>query len=254
MCGQAVSQKRILDRNARLDSYLINSIFAADMSIKKCDRFCRLSLVALLVIPISATDVISGADPVLDFYLDRAGAVFASRDPVQTGVTYSFTATSYYKNVNSDGGVGKIDSAAVTYYFSFGQLDSQKTIYETADRFQAVDFSVPNVFRGDYQFNFFPNDTGGPELTIGFDSDSAENPAPVGLAVIDRERYTLRQLLLYYPHQKGHRRYSRSLRFVDFEGRVFPDSMAVVGAKYGVFSTDHYRLETRVEDFQIQRR
>ncbi|MDH4156706.1 MAG: hypothetical protein OEW00_05465 [candidate division Zixibacteria bacterium] len=207
-----------------------------------------------MVISISAADVISETDPVLDFYLDRAGAVFASRDPVETGITYSFTATSYYKNVSHDGSVGKIDSAAVVYFFSFGQLDSQKTIYETADRFQAVDFSVPNVFRDEYLFSFFPNDTGGSELTIGFDSDSVESPAPVGLAVIDRERYTLRQLLLYYPHQKGHRRYSRTLRFVDFEGRIFPDSMAVVGAKYGVFSTDHYRLETRVEDFRIQRR
>ena len=224
------------------------------MSIKKSDKFCRLSLALLLAVFIHTSDVLSDTDPVLEFYLDRAGAVFASRDPVETGITYSFTATSYYKNVNHDGSVGKIDSAAVVYYLSFGQLDSQKTIYETSDRFKAVDFSVPNVFRGDYQFNFFPNDTGGPELTIGFDSDSADSPAPVGLATIDRDRYVLRQLLLFYPHQKGHRRYSRTLWFADFEGRIFPDSIAVVGAKYGIFSTDHYRLETRVEDLRIQRR
>jgi hypothetical protein len=109
------------------------------------------------------------------------------------------------------------------------------------------------VFDQDYQFSFYPNDTGGKYLAIGFDTDSAGDPRPVGLAIIDRYEYSLHRLYLFYPHQAGYKRLSRTLHFVKHEGYIFPDSILELAARAGIFSTDHYRLETVISNIKINR-
>ena len=99
----------------------------------------------------------------------------------------------------------------------------------------------------------FPNDTGGPQLAIGFDTDSLRDPRPVGLAMIDRDEYYPKWLYLFYPEEKNHSRFTKSFRFVQQDGLLFPDSVWVVGAREGVFSTEHYRIETDVTEISIQR-
>ncbi len=209
---------------------------------------------ALIGVLIAAEDDLAQAtDPVLQFYCERAAAVAAARDPVQHGLSYSFTAKTHYKKVGKRGQIEKTDSAVADYYFSYGNLDSQKTKVATSTKTDDVCFVVPDVFSEDYHFNFFPHDTGGSQLAIGFDSDSAADPRPVGLALIDRERYFLRLLHTSYPNTPGYKRLSRSYRFVEVEGYLFPDSIWEVGAIQGVFSTDDYRLETGIENIIIYR-
>lgn len=238
----------------RLNFFLNICILLSEMSNKKHGIF-GFVLTAILIfslVTVYAQEK-TVVDPVLKFYYERAGSVFNGYDPLETGTSYSFLATSYYKRVNNDGSLGEIDSAVSEYYFSFGQLDSQKTIIQTAQKFDDLDFSIPNVFGKDYHYSFYPNDTGGAEIAIGFDRDSMETDIPVGLAILDRSRYTLNRLYLYYPSKERHKRFSRCLRFIEYEGLIFPDSVWIVGAKQGIFSTSHYRLETRIENIQIYR-
>jgi hypothetical protein len=192
-------------------------------------------------------------NPVVQFYCAQARSVCAEHKPDEQALTYSLTATSYRKKLGERGAIAHVDSAVADFYFSNGTLDSQKTLTSTSKKLEDIDFSYPNVFDQDYQFSFYPNDTGGKYLAIGFDTDSAGDPRPVGLAIIDRYEYSLHCLYLFYPHKEGYKRLSRTLYFVKHEGYIFPDSILEVAARAGIFFTDHYRLETAISNIKINR-
>ncbi|MDD3731697.1 MAG: hypothetical protein PHU88_04905, partial [candidate division Zixibacteria bacterium] len=184
---------------------------------------------------------------------DRALSVRKSRDPVETGTSYSFVATSFYNKVDRRGQVVDVDTLSSEYFFSWGNLDSSRTLFGDPDRFRTLDLNVPDIFKFDYYHYFFSNDTGGADLAIGFDTRVASDPGPVGLIIIDRNRFLLRWMYLFYPFKEKYKRFSRSFRFVEIEGYLFPDSIWEVGSKRGIFFSDDYRLETGIDNFKIYR-
>jgi hypothetical protein len=190
-------------------------------------------------------------DPVLRFYCDRARVTCNERHPVQQGLTYSFTATSFRQQLGRKGTIKHVDSTIANYYFSEGALDSLTTTMSTSGKIKDLDFFYPNVFDLDYDYRFFPNDTGGDLLTIGFDTDSLGDPRPVGLAVIDRYDYSMSRLYLFYPEKPKYKRYSRVLYLSPHDGYVFPDSVVESGSRSGILSDDHYRLRTMISDLRI---
>ncbi|MFQ5454036.1 MAG: hypothetical protein ACE5D6_07600, partial [Candidatus Zixiibacteriota bacterium] len=95
--------------------------------------------------------------------------------------------------------------------------------------------------------------TGGVELSIGFDTFLSDNNSPTGIAVIDRERYFVRRLHLFYPNNKKYKRFSRSFHFIEYEGYIFPDTIIEIKGELGVFSTEFYRIETSVSEIKIYR-
>jgi hypothetical protein len=192
-------------------------------------------------------------DPILEFYVKKAAATFTSRDPMAAGVNFSLRATTYYKDLSRGGKVTLSDSSIIDYFYSFGEVDSTVVIAAPKHNHPSFDITVPNVFTGDYVYNFFPNDTGGSDLSIGFDTRDTTSPDPTGIAVIDRDRYFLKRLYLFYPNDVAYKRYSRSLRFTDFEGYIFPDSVSESRAEAGIFSSKHYRVETEIGQLQIYR-
>lgn len=235
-----------------LEIVYIITILALKMSIKKDNIFYLLCFSVFIThtgITFSADE--STYDPVLEYYTQRSAAVFKSTSPILTGTSFSFIGTTYYKSIGRKGAVEKLDSASIKYFYNYGQLDSSQVIYKTADKFDNLDFTVPNIFELDYDRYFFPNDTGGAQLAIGFDADTSVHDVPVGLSLIDRKTHQLRWLYLFYPDREKYKRYSRSFRFIEHEGRVFPDSIWEVGDRLGIFSTDSYRTETRIDSIQV---
>jgi len=219
---------------------------------------CRIGLWTVLlilavVLPLRSVVDDRQADPIVQFYCAQARSVCAEHRPDEQALTYSLTATRYRMKVGGRGAVTDVDTVVGDFYFSSGTLDSQKTAVSTSKKLADIDFSYPNVFDQDYQFSFYPNDTGGRYLAIGFDTDSTDDPRPVGLAIIDRYEYSLHRLYLFYPHKEGYKRFSRTLHFTDHEGYIFTDSVLEVTARAGIFSTDHYRLETVVSNIKIYR-
>ena len=195
----------------------------------------------------------SEGDEVVDYYWSRAASVLRSRDPGETGIKYSLTARSFYKKIDRRGNVESVDSLEAEYFFSWGKLDSSKIIEGDDRRFKKLDLSFPNVFESDYVNYFYPNDTGGAELAIGFDTDTLDDFRPVGLVLIDRSRYVPRWMYLFYPQKEGYARFSRSFRFAENEGYIYPDSVWEVGRKQGIFTSENYRLETGVSEMKIYR-
>ena len=224
------------------------------MSTEKAHRkTLRVLAVAAAVLITSEAVSQDGRDPVLDFYCERAAAVAEARDPLARGARYSFVARTYVKHTTAEGVVRKTDSAIVRYYYSFGNCDSMTVIGGNIRKPDSLPLPPPNVFAEAYLFNFFPNDTGGSHLAIGFDTPTDSTASPVGLAVVDRDRYFLSRLYLFFPNDPDFKRHTRSYRMIERDGLVFVDSIWEVIAKAGIFSAQNYRIETGIDSLNITR-
>lgn len=193
------------------------------------------------------------SNPILNFYCEKAQSVCQTLSPFENGATFSFLAQSYLTELAHGGKETITDSSIVRYYFSFGNVDSQKVILSTSSNLNEIDFHYPNLFEHNYDFSFFPNDIGNETLAIDIDCDTAINLQPVGIAIIDRNRYYLRQLFLYYPDNDKYKRYSKWISFGFYNGLIFPDTVRLTYSKAGIFSTEHYRLETVVDSLSVPR-
>jgi len=190
---------------------------------------------------------------VLEFYCEQSVSAAHQMDPFRQGLAFTMTATSHYKTVDSHGRVTGVDTAVVQYWFSSGSLDSQVVRSATSESNRLLQCTPPDIFTDRYLYAFYPNDTGGEELAIGFDTPSADDSLPVGLVVIDRDRYLPRRLYLHYPNRPGYKRFSLCYRMSEQDGYLFTDSIWEVGAKEGIFTTENYRLETRIDTVRILR-
>ena len=211
---------------------------------------CTSVLVLILAVFLMAADKYNG-DQVLKFYCTQADAESQNANAFSTDVQAVATAITLYKRVASDGHITSEDTAVIRYWFTGGKIDSQVVESSTSDGIPQVTFDMPLVFSQGYMFTFFPNDPGGEMLSIGFDTPDDTVVLPVGLAVIDRDKYILRRLYLYYPQLNGYKHLSRGFRLTEYEGYLFPDSIWEVGARAGVFSTENYRLESRIDSITI---
>jgi hypothetical protein len=192
-------------------------------------------------------------DPIMTYYWDHARSAEAQFDPNVPGVSYSYRAKTYRRGVASDGVIRKTDSLDQVYFYRDGELDSVHHVRGKVGRFKHLDLTFPNVFENRYLLNFYPNDEGGRKLAIGMISDSTLAKQPDGLVLIDRNRYFLWSLYLYYPEKSGYQRYSRSFRFTLVDELVFPDSVWEVATRLGIFYTDNYRYETGISDIRVVR-
>lgn len=215
--------------------------------------FTTILVVSSLILPLFSTSHTQELDPILNYYVSNADTAFAKSDTAQNASKYSFLAFTYYKAIGRGGVVTRLDSAVNRYFCTGETVDSIQLLTETKKRLPRPVLYYPNVFVASYEHKFFPNDIGSQDLAINFENISELDSLPSGIAVIDRKKFTLRNIYLYYPRQKGYKRLTRSFRFDDTGGFVFPDSIWEVGAKQGVFSTEYYRLETGIEQIQLLR-
>ncbi|MCH7691334.1 MAG: hypothetical protein IIA17_09865 [candidate division Zixibacteria bacterium] len=208
--------------------------------------FCQLTIMGESGVDSKITD------PVMEYYVNRSKTVLESGDPLKRGISFSYEAVSVYEKIGRKGRVEFSDSSRAVYYFSFGKLDSLVSDSNYSEIRQPT-FDYPNIFAGDYNFNFYPNDTGGEYLAIGFEPDSVKNNEPVGIAIINRSNQFLTWLYLHYPLVSNQKKLSRTYRFNNVDGFRFCGSIKEVGAIYSVFSLDYYSLETRISNIQIQK-
>ncbi len=212
----------------------------------------KLKLLSFLII-LGVVVYVTAADDILNFYVGKAKSSFETRNPIENGAKYSYRVKSYFKKVIKDGQTKLVDSVETDFYYSFGELDSTRVIVKPKSYSDQVNLNFKNIFEQDYYFYFYPNDTGGTDLSIGFDTYDFDETRPVGFAVIDRSRHFLKWLYLYHINDRKDKRNSRWLRFRLHEGFIFPDSVWELKAIRGVLSTDYYRIETGITDFKISR-
>ena len=216
-------------------------------------RFNRTIVAIVIIVSIVALSLEAGDDPILDFYCSSAGAEFDGRNPLAHGAVFSFRAVSRLSAIG-DGGVAMLkDSLVADYFYSFGQQDSTHVIVASGGKIPRFELEAPNIFGDTCSHSFFPNDTGGPELPIGFDSPSAESDAPNGIVVIDRSTYATKRLYLFFPNKVGYKRLSRVYSFGLHDEYLFPELIIEQGAVSGIFTTNYYRMATHLTEIKISR-
>ena len=232
-------------------------MFIIHMNTKKMIRMSnknKILWIVLALLNLLTSCVVWGSeDDILTFYTKRAAEVFQSRNPIESGTAFSFTAKTYYKILNDQSRYILTDSSEATYYYSFGQEDSINFIIAPEHEFESLPLVYPDIFSGNYLYNFFPNDTGSIDLPIGFDTPKMDTTLPVGFIVIDRQKYIYRYLYLYYLNPTRFKRWSLGYRFIEYEGMIFPDSIWTLKSRRQLFFADNYRYETKLFDFTIYR-
>lgn len=192
-------------------------------------------------------------DPVALYYWGKAREVASQADPNGQNLGYRFTASSFRHTIGPDSRIIRTDTVVQEHFYTRGELDSVKLIRGDDRKIESLDLSHPLILQNDYHLGLFPNDTGGAWLAISIMSDSTRAGQPDGLVLVDRYRYYLHSLYLYYPSVPGFRHFTRSWRFTLVDGYVFPDSVWVIATARGIFSTESYRVETGIGDIQIER-
>ncbi len=222
------------------------------MSILKKNTWVIIVFVSVCVLALSLVAQ-EETDEILVHYKSRASEVFNGRNPLLSGLKFSFEATTYYKLFDEEKNTFIIDSIIADYYYSFEKIDSINVIASSKDDPDTLDLKYPNIFIGDYLYNFYPNDTGGKDLSIGFDSKDVNPNIPIGLAIVDRDYYFLKRLYMYYMNEQKVERASKSFRFVEIDGFIFSDSVWELKSKSGIFTTEYFRVETGIRNIKIQR-
>jgi len=190
-------------------------------------------------------------DPILDFYWAKAAQSAKALLSDSVSVGYQIRALSYHHRLDKRGRITSTDSLLAEYYYSSGVFDSLTVIAGIDNEMTRADFSVLDIFSRPYLRNLFPNDTGGVELAIGFDSDTTHLSDPIGIVIIDRYQYFPIYLYTNYPDSAEFRRYSRSYRFTVQDGFLYPDSIWVSASRQALFTRENYRLETGVQSLLI---
>jgi len=191
------------------------------------------------------------SDDVLDYFTDRTAAVYKSSNPLLSGVNFSFVTTTLFQPLGEKSTIVRTDTSSARMYFSFGELDSTQILIGEENYFNDSLFWASNIFTCDYSFDFFPNDIGGAYVAIGFDTDSAYATKPIGIAQVDRDRYFLHRLFLYYPNRTKHECFSRQINFGLVDSYLFPDSIIETGAKAGVFIAEYFRRTIIIKEIII---
>lgn len=241
-----------INRDVRLSNMITEK--QRHMQPKSPFSLTRLPCLLLILAALGVSSVIpEDIDPVLEFYWGKAAQAASALVNDSDTISYRIRALSYYHQIDKRGRITSTDSLLANYFFSSGRLDSLEVIAGEDNSMTRADFSVLDVFSRPYLISLYPNDTGGVELAIGFDSDSTHLGEPVGLLLIDRYNYYPRFLYTHYPDTSEFVRYSRSYRFALLDGIFYADSIWVSAATRGIYSRENYRFETGVQALSILR-
>jgi hypothetical protein len=203
----------------------------------------------LLVVALSTGLLI--ADPVLDFYVRQAAEAIDRSDSLINLTEYRLTMRQNRYQFSNTKGYRLTDSSSHRLFFTGHHLDSARSLSDDEKPAPEWPGAVANIFDQGYQYNFFPNDTGGKFLAIGFDTESAGDSSPIGLAIIDRNTYYPHWLYQYYSGRPSHNRLSRRLHLVYHDGLIIADTIVEIGSESGVFFNEVYRRETFTSDFTL---
>jgi len=141
-------------------------------------------------------------EPIIDFYLSQLDSTFQSEYIFVSDANFSVEVQSIMIKTDYRGEIDKVDTAIYKVYYS-GEIDSVSII----DSALTLDENIlPEKFFFNppwYEENiffFYPNDTGGAILAIGFRPDSAFSDTVVtGFLNMDRYDYKLKSIFMHDP-------------------------------------------------------
>jgi hypothetical protein len=189
-------------------------------------------------------------DPAIAFYLEKVDSVLSASNLFSPDISDTCLIKSYYEETNYRGESEQTDTTAAEIVIIGGKI----IIGNIIDSADLSENTLPDTLRFDKpwelncDFDFFPNDTGAGDLTIGFDpkSDSL-NPAPTGMIIFNRDNYHPTKLFLHYRKLEDLERYSLIFEFSTNGKSVRLDSLLIQGNTYGFFSRQYFRRRLILE-------
>lgn len=179
-------------------------------------KYCLLLILILNVLLFSKAAGDSADSVAIQFYLKQARNTFETTYIFNLKRDFVCKAMATATLTNYRGKLDQIDTAAYEIVYSDGRVSSVN-VSDTAKMPQnnMPDLTITDLpWQLDCEFYFFPNDTGGSDIYIGFEPrDGASEKAASGYIVMDRYNYMIKSYTIYMSNHPFSDRYSRVYTF-----------------------------------------
>ncbi len=182
--------------------------------MKKALRFICVVMLALM--PASYAVGESTDSTVIRYYLKQARNSFETTYIFGLKRDFQCQAQAIATLTNYRGKLDQVDTLAYEVVYSDGKTSSIN-MTDTARMSENVipEMAIPDMpWELDCWFYFFPNDTGGENISIGFEPHDATAPnAASGFIKLDRYNFTVKEYTIYESNGQFSERYSRVYTF-----------------------------------------
>lgn len=190
---------------------------------------------------------------VFDYYLQKVDSTYRDTYIFRAKTEFEVSVRSIYVHLDSRGAFVSADTAGFRLTFAGDSVAAIEIVDSTAEATntppEIFDFAYP--CGDEYQYNFYPNDTGAGILAIGFEpAEEKRLQLPSGLMTFERNSYRLSHLVLYYYEKKGYQRYSEVFKFGAFENFQVLDRMQINAARDGLIQNFYYKIIYEFYDYR----
>jgi hypothetical protein len=166
----------------------------------------------MALMPLTRTAAENADSVAIQFYLQQARNTFESTYIFGLKRNFTCRAVATATLTNYRGKLDRVDSSAYDITYSDGRI-SGIDVSDTAGMSQNIipDLIISDMpWQLDCEFYFFPNDTGGSDISIGFEPrDASVKRAASGYITMDRYNYMVKSYTIYMTNHQFSDRYSR---------------------------------------------
>jgi len=210
-------------------------------------------LMALTVLPLSLAIGDDADSTAIQYYLDRARNTFESSYIFNLKRDFEFRADAIATLTNYRGTLDRADTSAYDIKYSAGGVSNIVIVDSSVVSYNVVpDMTVPDMpWKLDDRFYFFPNDTGGNGISIGFEPRDATIPgATSGYIVIDRYNFTVKSVTIYVTDHPFSDRYSRVYNFEYRDLMTYPVKLERHWRGGGFWGRQYYYQKITFGDYK----
>nr|MBN2277088.1 hypothetical protein [candidate division Zixibacteria bacterium] len=197
---------------------------------------------------------ISDTDPVIQYYLDQTGKIFGEHYLFGQNIKYSVEMRAIYEQTDYRGEMQKLDTAVYRMYCDGSRRDSTVIIDSAGAKENSLPetFDFPRPWNKDYQYYFYPNDTGAGLLAIGFVEKKADSTAPItGFININRDDFYLIDIFYHDPSPQGLFRRSERLHFRRLTDYIILDFYSIQIIERNLLGWRYFSCEFEFIEYQL---
>jgi len=193
-------------------------------------------------------------DSVMRYYLQNVDSVLSGCHLFDTAYDYTVDVKALFSNINYRGELSESDTTGYKAVFKAGIKDTSTAVDSVGveDNIIPDDISFIKPWEQDCRFYFFPNDTGGSVLAIGFEPNNPDSgDAPAGILIIDRYNFRPQKIYLHYREIGKYDRLSKSYEFMETESGMVLNHLIIQGSYLRFFSRSYFRQDLYFSNYSF---
>jgi hypothetical protein len=215
-----------------------------------------LSSVFLLFFSLSIQSYSQDYDEtVMNYYLQNIDSVLDRAHLYDEENFYSVDIKTIFDNINYRGELDESDTAEYKAYYGAGKIDSSKVIdsAKIEENIAPDDIGFIKPWKQNCYFYFFPNDTGGSELAIGFEPNNPDSEGvAAGMMIIDRYSYKLKKIYLHYREIGKYDRLSQAYEYAETDSGLVLSHLVIQGSFLRFFSRSFFKQDVHFSNYQFE--